>query len=60
MLRLFANRELRTKFSPMRNEVTGERRRLNNGEIYDLHFSLNIVQVIKETRMGWADVWHIW
>jgi hypothetical protein len=60
MLRLFAKRELRTKFVPMRKEVTGERRRLNNGEIYDLYFSLNIVQVIKERRVGWAGVWHIW
>ena len=39
-LRLFATRELRTRFDPMSNEVNGERRRPYNGEIYDLYFSL--------------------
>jgi hypothetical protein len=39
-LRLFTNRELRTRFGLMRNEVNGERRRPYNGEIYDLYFSL--------------------
>jgi hypothetical protein len=50
-LRFFENRELRTRFGPKRNEVTGEWRRLNNGDIYDLYFSPNIVQVIKKRRM---------
>jgi hypothetical protein len=46
----------------MRNEVSGERRRLYNGEVYDLFFSLNIVLVNKKKkrRMGWSGLWHIW
>jgi len=40
----------------MKNEVTGVRRRLYNVEIYDLYISVNIVQVIKKIRMGWAGV----
>ena len=59
-LRLFANRELRTRFGSIRYEVTGVRRRLYNEEMYGLYFSVNIVRVIKkkkkERRMGWAVV----
>ena len=40
----------------MRNEATGVRGRLYNGETYDLYFCVNIVKVIKKRRMGWAGV----
>jgi len=45
---------LRTK----RDEVTGEWRRLHNGELYDLYSSPNIIQVIKPRTRKWAG--HVW
>ena len=39
---------------PMRDKVTGEKRRLHNKELNDLYSSQNIVQVIKSQRMRWA------
>ena len=35
-LRVFGNRVLRRIFGPKRDEVTRERRRLHDGELYDL------------------------
>jgi hypothetical protein len=41
----------------MRKEVTGDWRRLHNGELHNLYCcSLNIIVVIKPTRMEWT-VW---
>jgi hypothetical protein len=54
MLRVFENRMLRRIFGPRREEVTGEWRRLHNGELIDLYYSSNIVRVIKSRRMRWA------
>jgi len=42
---------LRRIFGPRRDEVTGEWRRLHNGELNDLYCSPNIVRVIKSRRM---------
>ena len=53
-LMLFENRVLRRIFGPKRDEVAGEWRKLNNEELNDRYFSLNIVQVIKSRRMRWA------
>ena len=52
-LSVFENKVLRRIFGPMREEVTGEWRRLHNEELNDLYSSLNIVRVIK-SRMRWA------
>ena len=41
-------------FGPRRDEVTGELRRLHNGELNDLYSSPNIVRVMKSRRMRWA------
>ena len=46
-------RVLRRIFGPKRDVVTGEWRKLHNGELNDL-YSPNIVRVIKSRRMRWA------
>ena len=51
---MFENRVLRRIFGPMRDEATGEWRKLHNEELNDLYSSLSIVWVIKLRRMRWA------
>ena len=46
-LRLFENRMLRRIFGPKRDEVIGEWRKLHNEEPNNLHYSINIIRVIK-------------
>jgi hypothetical protein len=52
-LRVFENRVLRRILGPMRDELTGEWRKLHNEELNDLYSSPNIVRAIK-LRMRWA------
>jgi hypothetical protein len=52
-LRVFENRVLTRIFGAKTDEVAGEWRRLYNEGLYDLHFSPNIIRVIK-SRMRWA------
>jgi hypothetical protein len=53
-LRVFENRVLRKIFGPRRDEVTGEWRKLHNGELKDLYSSPNIIWVIKSRRKRWV------
>jgi hypothetical protein len=52
-LRVFENRVLRI-FGPTRDEVTGEWRKLHNGELHNLYLSPDIIRQIKSRRMRWA------
>jgi hypothetical protein len=56
-LRVFENRVLRRIFGPKKDRVTGEWRRLHNGELNVLYSSPTIIRVIKSRRMRWA--WHV-
>jgi hypothetical protein len=53
-LRVFENRVLRGIFGPMRDEVTGECRKLHNKELNYLLTTTDIVRVIKSRRMRWV------
>jgi hypothetical protein len=45
---------LRRIFGPKREEVTGEWRKLHNGEIHNLYSSPDIIRQIQSRRMRWA------
>jgi hypothetical protein len=51
---MFVNKVLRRVFGPKREELTEERRKLHNEELYDLYSSPNIVRMIKSRRMRWT------
>jgi hypothetical protein len=48
------NRVLRRIFGPKRDEVIGEWRKMQNGELHNLYSSPDIVRQIKSMRMRWA------
>ena len=54
-LRVFENRVLRKIFGPKRDKITGEWGKLHNEELTDLYSSPNIIWVIKQRRMRWAE-----
>jgi hypothetical protein len=45
---------LRRIFGPKRDEVTGERRKLHNGELHNFYPSPDVNRRIKSRRMRWA------
>jgi hypothetical protein len=45
---------LRRIFGPKRDEVTGEWRKLHNGELHNLYSSPDIIRQIKSRRRRWA------
>jgi hypothetical protein len=52
--RVFENRVLRKMFGPMRDEATGEWRKLHNGELHNFYSSPDIIRQMKSRRMRWA------
>jgi len=52
---MFENRVLRRIFGPKRDEVTGDWRKLHNGELNGLYSSPTIVRVNISRRMRWAE-----
>ncbi|KAJ4428006.1 hypothetical protein ANN_24020 [Periplaneta americana] len=53
-LRVFENKVLRKIFGAMRDEVTGEWRKLHNTELHALYSSPDIIRNIKSRRLRWA------
>jgi hypothetical protein len=51
---VFEIRVLGRVFSPKRNEVTGEWRKLHNEELHNLCSSSHTIRIIKASRMRWA------
>jgi hypothetical protein len=51
---MFENREVKNMFGTKRDEIKGKCSRLHKEELYDLHFSLIIIRVIKSRRMRWV------
>jgi hypothetical protein len=51
---VFENRVLRGVFGAKSDEVTGEWRKLHNGELNDLYTLTNIVRVVKSRRIRLA------
>jgi hypothetical protein len=53
-LRVFENRVLGGIFGPKGDEVTGEWRKLYNGELHNLYSTPDNIRQIKSGRMRWA------
>jgi hypothetical protein len=53
-VRVFKNRVLRRIFSPKRDEVTGESRKLHSEELHNLYSSPNIIRRVKSRRIRWV------
>jgi hypothetical protein len=53
-LRVFESRVLRRMCEPKRDEVTGEWRKLHNGERHNFYSSSDIIRQKKSRRMRWA------
>jgi hypothetical protein len=53
-LGVYVNRVLRRIFGPKRDEVTGDWRKLHNGELHNLYPSADIIRQIKSRIMKWA------
>jgi hypothetical protein len=53
-LRVFENMVLRGIFGPKGDEVTGEWRKLHNGELHNLYSSPDIIRQFKSRRVRWA------
>jgi hypothetical protein len=53
-MRVFENTVLRRIIGPKRVEVTGEWRKLHNGELHNLYPSPDIIRQIKSRIMWWA------
>jgi hypothetical protein len=53
-LRVLENRVLRRMLGLKRDELTGEWRKLHNGELHNLYSSPDIIRKIKSRRMRWA------
>jgi hypothetical protein len=45
---------LKRIFGPMKDEVTGDCRKLHNEELHNLYSSRSIIRIIKSRRMRWA------
>ena len=59
-LGVFENRVLRSILGPKRDDVTGEWRRLHNGELYDLYSLPNNIRVIKTITKNGRGIQHEW
>jgi hypothetical protein len=53
-LRVFENRVMRKIFGSKWDQVTGEWRKLHNGDLHNLYSSPAIIRQIKSRRMRWA------
>jgi hypothetical protein len=53
-LRVFENRVLRRMFGPKGDEVTGEWRKLDNGELQNLYSSPDIIRQVELRIIRWA------
>jgi hypothetical protein len=50
---VFENKVLRRIFGPKGDEVTGEWRKLDSGELHNLYSSPDIIRQIRSRRMRW-------